>query len=458
MLKNFLTPQEYQSLQTEKVKRLERQAKARQRSSDYVPRGAMLELRDYHGDEFILSGPAGTGKSRGCLEQINADAWKYAGSRQLIVRKTRVSLTESALVTFERYVLGEDNPICADVQRSNRNTYHYPNGSEVIIGGIDRPGRVMSTEYDRIYVQEATELEITDYESLTSRLRNGVMPFQQIIADCNPDRPDHWLKQRADKMNTMRYTTHKDNPVLWDGAQWTERGVAYLAKLQALTGVRYQRLYLGLWVQAEGAVYDEWNPAIHLIDAFDIPPEWTRIRAIDFGYTNPFVCQWWAIDPDGRMYLYRELYVTQRIVPELAEEIKRLTGDEKIAYTVADHDAGDRATLAKHGVPTRPAVKAISTGIQAVQSRLKIAGDGKARLFIMRGALVQADERLEEDKKPLCTEQEIGGYVWQKGVSGKPNKEQPVDLDNHGMDTMRYAVMSAVTTKKQTYNENPFYG
>jgi hypothetical protein len=41
---------------------------------------------------------------------------------------------------------------------------------------------------------------------------------------------------------------------------------------------------------------------------FDIPPGWTMVCSIDFGFNAPFVCQWWAIDTDGSMYLYREIY------------------------------------------------------------------------------------------------------------------------------------------------------
>ena len=44
----------------------------------------------------------------------------------------------------------------------------------------------MSTECDMISRQEATELELADWLALTTRLRNGVMPYQQLIADCNP--------------------------------------------------------------------------------------------------------------------------------------------------------------------------------------------------------------------------------------------------------------------------------
>ena len=48
-----------------------------------------------------------------------------------------------------------------------------------------------------------------------------------------------------------------------------------------------------------------------------------------------------------------------------------------------------------------------------------------------------------EAKRPLCTEQEIDGYVWEKAADGRPNKEQPVKADDHGCDAKRYAVAYA---------------
>jgi phage terminase large subunit len=140
------------------------------------------------------------------------------------------------------------------------------------------------------------------------------------------------------------------------------------------------------------------------------------------------------------MYLYRELYGTQRIAEDWAADIKRLSEGESIEATVADHDAEDRATLERHGIQTIAANKEISPGIQAVQARLRKAGDGRARLFVMRGALVEADTRLLDARKPIDSEQEFDVYMWPKGSDGKPMKEKPVDENNHGMDAMRYAV------------------
>src|SRR5690606_12230398 len=218
----------------------------------------MRDLLLFKGSEAMLAGPAGTGKSRGALEKMHLCAEKYAGMRGLIVRKTRVSLTHTGLVTLEEHVLPEGHSVLYGPVRSHRSSYRYPNGSELVVGGMDNPVKVMSGEYDLIYVQEATELSEADWEQLTTRLRNGRMPYQQIIGDCNPGPPTHWIKQRADRGDMLMLDTrHQDNPTLYDHSrgEWTEKGREYLAKLDKLTGVRRRRLRDGEWAAAEGAVY-----------------------------------------------------------------------------------------------------------------------------------------------------------------------------------------------------------
>jgi phage terminase large subunit len=433
----------------------------------YRPRGNLVALFEAKESEVLVCGPAGTGKSRAVLERIVSLLRQYPRSRALIVRKTRESLTESGLVTLEDKVLGPTHPAVVNgPQRRNRQHYTLEGGSEIVVGGMDKPGKIMSTEYDFIYPQEAIEFTENDLESLTTRLRNGRMPFQQLVADTNPDKPTHWLKLRCDagKMRLIE-SRHEDNPVLWDAASraWTKRGIDYIAKLDALSGARKLRLRYGRWAQSEGVVYPEYDSVIHLKDRFEIPREWLRFRAVDFGYTNPFVCAWWAIDPDGRMYRYREIYRTKRTVKVHAGEIKRLEAhvergrweemseaereeawaqsDERVSETVCDHDAEDRATLSENGIGTNAAHKEVSRGLEAVRERLKCAGDGKPRIFFLRDSLVETDPDLAEAKKPLCTEQEFDGYVWSKATGDKG--EAPVKADDHGMDMTRYAVMFA---------------
>lgn len=407
----------------------------------YQPYGSALELMRYKDPdritEVILDGPAGTGKSRASLEKLHLCAEKYPGMRGLIVRKTRASLTETGLVTFEQKVVPQGHAALLGPSRKFRQSYAYPNGSELVVAGLDNPTRIMSTEFDMIYVQEAIELKIEDHEALTTRLRNFVMPYQQLLGDTNPDGPRHWIKQR-ESAGSLRLiqSRHEDNPVLWDRVAntWTRKGKQYIETLERLTGVRYLRLRKGLWVAAEGIVYRGWDPAVHRIFPFPIPQYWRRIRVIDFGYVHPFVCQWWAIDPDCRMYLYRQIFHSQRTVADHAKQILALTGDERIEATICDHDAEDRATLEQNGIPNERAIKDVKPGIERVEHRLRPAGDGKPRIYFMRDSLVERDDELEERKLPIQTEDEFDTYVWDE------KKEEPIKKDDDGMDATRYAV------------------
>lgn len=422
----------------------------------YAPRGACREVFHTRADEVLLSGPAGTGKSRACLEKLHAVALKYPGSRGLIVRKTATSLTNTALVTWREKVVPEAlaHGVLEWYGGSAQEAagYRYGNGSVINVGGMDRAERIMSSDYDVAYAQEATELTVRDWEVITTRLRNGRLPYQQLTADCNPQQPSHWLKVRCDEGRTrMLHSRHEDNPLLFDDdGRVTEFGRTYIAKLDALTGVRKPRLRHGLWVAAEGVVYEDWNPAVHVIDSFEIPVDWPRYWAVDFGFTNPFVCQWWAEDPDGRLYLYRELYRTQRLVEDHARDMLSYVTDADGVWTeprpravICDHDAEGRATLERHlGIRTTAANKTVTTGLQAVQGRLRAAGDGKPRLLVLAGAPTYRDPALVEALKPCSTVEEFPGYVWAPGPDGRPAKEEPLKEDDHGLDATRYLVMA----------------
>ena len=157
-----------------------------------------------------------------------------------------------------------------------------------------------------------------DHNELLARRRGKAAPWRQIIYSTNPDIPTHWIKRRfmdGGEANTF-YSNASDN---------THNPDDYIDTLNSLSGVLRMRLALGQWVQAEGVVYEDWNDAVHVIDPFPIPADWRRFRVIDFGYTNPFVCQWWALDNDGRMYRYREIYMSKRTVKTHARQIRDLS-------------------------------------------------------------------------------------------------------------------------------------
>lgn len=435
-----LSPAAQDALMRDVFREAKRRAEMkRMASGGFEFRNANQIAQTNHDRELILAGPAGTGKSLANLNYINRQMWKYPRLRVLCVRKVRADLAESILVTYERDILGYDNPICGSQKRQSRDVYTYPNGSVMVIGGMDRPGRFLSSEWDIIYAPECQQLDLDEWEMLVQRkARDGKYPYPQIRGDVNPDRPDHWIIQRSnDGALTLLSTTHADNPKYWDitANDWTPLGREYvLGTLESLTGIRRERYLLGKWVSAEGAIYPDFDPTMHVIDPFEIPADWPRYRSVDFGYTNPFVCLWAALDPDGRAYVYREIYMSQRLVEDHARLINDLSAGERYVTTIRDHDAEDGATLERYGIDTTPADKDVSTGIQSVAARLRDAGDGKPRVFFMRDALVEVDSTLADRKRPTRTVEEFGGYVWNDRVK----REEPLKQDDHGMDALRY--------------------
>lgn len=436
-------------------------------------RGAAREVMRSRAPEVLLAGAAGTGKSFVALLKVHLMMLANPGARGLMVRKTHRSLAATGLVTFREQVAKEaiERGLCVWYGGSGEKPAHYvyENGSVLLVGGMDNPEKIMSLEIDLAYVQEATELTMEDWEKLGTRLRNGVVSFQQLLADCNPQQPSHWLKKRCDEGRTqMLHSRHEDNPRLFDiggdgrESALTAYGQTYMARLDALTGVRKERLRWGRWAAAEGLIYEGWRPELHLSDRKKMSSSWDRIWSVDFGYTHPFVWQMWAVDPDGRLWLEREIYQSQRLVEDHARQIlKTVTyvashalidkgetrGLEwkypKPRAILCDHDAEDRATLErKTGLGTIAATKTVSDGIQALAARLKPAGDGLPRLMVLRDSLVERDEELAALGRPLGFAQEIEGYIWQPpSASGRPAKDQqPLKERDDSMDAARYAV------------------
>lgn len=401
-----------------------------------VFRGAAAQMMGHRGGEVVLAGPAGTGKSRACLTKLHLAMLKYPGAKALMVRKTGRSLAATTIKTWLEQVIpearasgtvsyyggSEQEPPC----------YRYDNGSRVVIGGLDNPDKVLSSDYALIFVDECTDLTQTDWQVLTTRLRHPSMPYRQLLGACNPGAPTHWLLNRARGPLLMLHSRHADNPayVRADGA-FTEAGQDYLDRLNELTGVQRERLLEGRWTAAEGVVY-AFDQRIHMVPRFNIPAEWPVLWGVDFGFTNPFSWFEAAIDPDGRIYVVREIYHTRRTVDVHAARILELS-DRRPAAIVCDHQAENRAVLARElGMDTVPAHKTVDDGIQAVQRRLKPAGDGRPRLMVMEDTLDERDPALVEAGKPTCLVEEFGGYVWDA------RKEAPVKANDHALDNLRY--------------------
>lgn len=425
--------------------------------------GPNREAMQYAGPEMLLAGPAGTGKSFVLLAKCLKLLEMNPGCRGLFCRGTRASLTQSGLVTFEK-VLGDKHPALTrrPVTRRVRQSYEFPNGSEFVVAGLDDPGKTLSSEYDFVYIQEATEEGVTldTYETLLRSLRNGKTPYTQVMMDCNPTTPTHWLYRRQENGGPLKMfsSRHEDNPAFYDRekGEWTPAGVSYLANLGRMTGARRDRFERGIWRSAEGLVYDGYDPAVHVHPAgWTAPKDWKRVWGIDWGFVQPLVVQVWAVDPQKRLHLCREMYRTKTRVEAVAKECAEWVSSGQEPHpdaVLADHDPENIETFRKYGrytqdktertLPIKPADKRDrEKGIQLVQGLFDKQADGKPGIYFGPDTLThRADDELKTAGKPTDTRGELVGYVW-KVPKPEQAKDEPIEFNDHAMDAMRYVAV-----------------
>jgi phage terminase large subunit len=424
--------------------------------------------------EFCYSGRRFGGKSFiGCAKGY-LYALKYPGARVGICREERASMETTTLLTLKQEVI--PRIVWHNYWRESKSALYLPNGSEINVFGLDKPGRALGTRYGMVVIDQAEQIDLNQFDTINSSMMQVGMPWHQLLLLFNPDSPEHWAYKRY-------------KPDLGDGKRVDENGrhfadvvhvlpndlLEYLSeqsreRFDSLSGTFRDRMRLGLWVAFEGAIYPMWSSGRHVIDRPGLterwggypPPEWPRSFACDLGYDNPFACGWSAMDPDGKRHIYRQIYMSRRTIDQhgdaiLAQEAEELAtlrrcaaglGREKelapyledlnLDTRWSDHDRGERAILDDMGIPTSPAVKDIQAGIQSVAQALE-AGD----VFVWKGSLVERDPRLAEMLAPTCLEEEVHAYRWGvKKVSGAGQDKPAADQADHACDWLRYLIHS----------------
>lgn len=295
---------------------------------------AALESRTLPKD-LLICGPAGTGKTFGILTVLHLLAADYDGLRILIVRKTRSSLTESALVTYEEEILPADGMefIARGASRSHRHAYVYPSRSIIVPAGLDNPTRITSSAWDIVYANESIELTEDGWETCGSRVdRPGRDPrFGLMMGDTNPGDPAHWLLKRCQAGRTALWdTTHAANPALHDGRAWTPDGIRYRARLDRLKGARRRRYFEGLWSAAEGQWFEGFDSDRHVTEAAEFDPRYPVHLAVDTGvHTGAVLFQIRepkAPGDDPRITVFGDYYAFNVAAYDAALAIRDLVG------------------------------------------------------------------------------------------------------------------------------------
>ena len=244
--------------------------------------------------------------------------------------------------------------------------------------------------------------------------------------NCNPAGPTHWFYKswirEAEKRNCLRlHFTMEDNPSL--SPQIRERYE------RLYTGVFYRRFILGQWSQAEGRVYDFFEP-----EMVKPVPEGNFQKwyvSCDYGTVNPTSMGLWGLQ-EGVWYRVKEFYFSSRTAQrqmtdeEYAGALANLIGQRKITAVIVDPSAASFIeVLRRKGWAVQKADNDVLAGIRQTSDALK-----EGRIVICEG----------------CSDciREMDEYVWDLSSGAKDRVKKEHD---HAMDDMRYFVSTVLGRK-----------
>lgn len=277
------------------------------------------------------------------------------------------------------------------------------------------------------YVDEATLVSEPFWNQLIARLS---VAGAQLFATTNPDGPAHWLKRQViDRADTLGYRVYR-----FRLADNTHLDPIYVAQImREYVGLWYRRFILGDWVMAEGAVYDMWDVARHVIPAAAVPPL-QRVLALgcDYGTTNPTrgLLVGAGRGPDGRS----RLYVTDEWAPAQG--------------TDAQLSLGLRTWLGQREPEQRRTPEWTVIDPAAASFKLQLHADGLTRVMnaqndVLAGirtvaSLLSTDGLFVADSCRKLIEY-LPGYSWDAKATAR-GEDAPIKADDHEADALRYGV------------------
>ena len=263
--------------------------------------------------------------------------------------------------------------------------------------------------------------------------------------NCNPQGPYHWFKVKwidkaAEKGLLYLHFTMDDNLSLSEAIKDRYRG--------QYTGVFYKRYILGLWVMAEGVIYDMFNPDKHMKSIKGFFTKLTTAPSyvsVDYGTQNATVFLLWNKGADGVWYCLREYYYSgrkeeqQKTDEQYVQDMKEFLGGAKVKAIIVDPSAASFiAALQNAGFTVIKAKNDVLDGIRVVAKLLNT------------GKIVFSDSCEE-------TEKEFTSYVWDDKAAEK-GEDKPVKQSDHCMDAVRYFCYTVLNKKKAGIKDKKAYG
>ena len=308
-------------------------------------------------DEVLYGGARGGGKTYSLI----ADPLRYVSNgnfKALLFRRTTVELRDIIRETQKLYPKIFPNAV---YKKSDR-LWEFPSGSTIEFAyaeSVDDAERYRGQQYTYIGFDELGQHPGPEiYDLLIQSLRTTDPNLKTYMrATANPGGAGAWwLKERfidrappntrfwehseyidprnrevVEVKKSMRYipATVFDNPYLMQDQ-------SYVAQLAALPESQKEMMLYGNWDVVENGAFPEFNRRTHTCMPFKIPSHWPKFRAIDWGYSSPFCCLWFAVDENENIWVYREYYGKGVLADKFAQEVRRLDDGDRIMYSLID--------------------------------------------------------------------------------------------------------------------------
>lgn len=405
------------------------------------------------GAKYILyAGGIGSGKTMiGCITMLSL-AVMYPGD-YLICRQFAPELKITTLKQFLEICppeLIDEYRVADGIVRIKATGGKVSN---IIFRQLEEPDKLRSLNLSGFYIDESSQVSEAAFMLLQGRLRGPGL--RKGFLTTNPNGHDwqySWFVKQD--MFTDENAKHQFKLIKAPSTENIHLPEGYVSSMMMTwSPERIKREIEGSFDAFEGMVYHEFRRDVHIIQPFVVPKEWTRIIGADHGYRNPTAWVWGAVDYDENIYIYKEFYEKEWIIEEICKGNKKLNKPGVIQMCKGEKidqvriDPSVRAVKSQSGMsdwdvykdnlpsdfPLMLANNDKTVGIDRIKSFLKInPKTNKPRLFIFDNCTNLIDELSKYRYKDLRHNQ-----------VGKSNeKEEPMKVDDHAADALRYLIMS----------------
>lgn len=290
--------------------------------------------------ELFYGGARGGGKTDFLLGDYAEGVSKYGAAwRGILFRKTYPELEDVIRRSQEIYYRAFPGAHFGKVSK----TWTFSTGATLKMRFMDRDDDVMAYQghtYPWIGIDEiGTWASSYCLDTIKACARSSEGAPVRIRLTGNPGGPGHhWVRKRyIDPMPPLSVFSDPAEEGLQrvfipsrvgDNPFWQQKDPGYITRLKAIADPALRRAwYLGDWDAFVGQVFEEWRRDLHTCKPFKIPDWWLRFCSGDWGFARPYAIHYYAVDDEGRMWMYRELY-GQR------EGARTNTGTREYAYDV----------------------------------------------------------------------------------------------------------------------------